>query len=268
MINKLGKVLDKIGEANIDNEGTGFNTFSFTSLNNGAGAKTVASQIAYLLASENERVCLIDCDLISPCLGYMMNTIIGRDESVIGYTNFDKELNEVLIKVKGINNLWLISASPADRLVDVGRVNKKHWNNLIKNVKSIFDFVIINLNYNPFAEWFVHTLPFIDKGFIVVDEQIETILKTKYFLSFVHSISNKAGALNNIIVNKCTDNPFEISKYKDIECNIICELPFKKEIMVSKNEGKIYLKSSGASNEYIDGVKEIVREISREIIKG
>lgn len=267
--NKVGSVLNKIQEINVEteNEYIRFNVFSFMSLNNGTGAKTVASQIAYLLESKNTKVCLLDGDIIHPYLGYNLNTIIEKETSLLQYTNYGKEINEVYNKVKGVDNLWIVSASLKDKVVEKGNVGKQEWENLIKTLKETFDFVVILLNYNPFAEWFIYSLPYIDKGFIVVDEQLESIFRTKYFIEFVNSISARANSLNNIIINKCTNNPFEPDRYKDIKCNVISELPFINDIVLAKNEGKIYIKSGKVSNDYLDGMKNIITEISKEVIK-
>lgn len=257
-VNGLKKTLDRIQEGNLKDV-FDRNFYGFISLNRGCGVKTVACQVAYEL-SRSYRVCVIDCDLLMPGMGVLFNTPVTEDMSVMRYFNSNKEIADTFIEVKGVRNLWLISASPLDDPVEVAGISEESFNELFRYIKDTFDYVIASIPYFPFGEWFVCTLPFIDRGYFVWDEQVDNALNTKGVLRYINKISDKANSVNNIILNKRTSMAYPYNKIEEAECTLVTEIPFSFDVMRAKNEGRIYV-AKGADEGYMDGINVLIRDI-------
>lgn len=234
--------------------------YAFISLNKGSGAKTTATHIAYEL-SKRYRVCLLDCNLLQPGTGVLLNTPVTKDMSVMGYFNSNKEIIDVFIEPEGMENLWLISASPVDNPLGIATISEESYDQLVDYVKRTFDYVIAYVPYFPLGEWFVNTLKFIDKGYFVWDEQIDNVINTKVVLDYINKISDRANCVNNIILNKKTEMAYPYFKIEEIGCDLVVELPFIEDILMAKNEGRLYVKSSGVDKGYRDGLGVIIKDI-------
>lgn len=250
--------LDEIQQGDI----VGFDKrcYGFISLNNGAGTKTVATNVAIEL-SKKYSVCIVDFNIFQPGVWVLLNTPVKSETSLVRYFASNMELKDGFLAVDGVKNLRFLSTSPLDPPMLMGDVRKEDIDNLLDYVKEAFDYVIIYMNYNPFAEWFVYSLFHLDKGYFVWDEQVDCALKTKVVLDFVHKVSGKANNINNIILNKATRRAYDYKRIDQIESNFISELPFVVDIINAKNLGKIYMKSDGVDKRYSAGIKVIVSDI-------
>lgn len=244
------------------------NMYAFISLNNGTGAKTVATQIAVEMSKENKRVGLIDMNFIQPGLSFMVNETVTKDKSILQYFNAGADIKDCIIPVKERKNMWLVSTSPLDIPLDMAEINHEMLSEMLDYFETSFDYVIMYMSYLPLAEWFVYTLEHIDKGYIIWDEQLDNILKTKAMIDFVHQISYKANSINNIVLNKTSDEAYNFNAIDEIQCNFIGELPYIKEIQLLKNEGKLYLdKKMNVDKKYRDGVEKIIKDMYRKVLK-
>ena len=236
------------------------NCFGFISLNNGAGAKTVATNVAIEL-SNKYRVCLVDLNLYQPGVWVLLNTPVKENNSLVRYFSSNLDIDGTFLNVKGLKNLRLISASPLDSPMVIDNVYKENLDSYINNLKGIYDYVILSMNYNPFAEWFVYPLFHLNEGYFIWDEQVDCVLKTKVVLDFIHKISDRANNVNNVIINKAENVAYDYSRIDQIECNFISELPFEYDIFNFKNKGQIYMKSGSVSKKYQTGINNIVLKI-------
>ena len=237
-------------------------TYMFVSLNNGAGCKTIASQVALALAQgEKDIVGIFDGDFFMPVMSSVMNTTIGKEDSILNYFNAGKEINECIIESKEAKNIKLVSASPVDKPVELLNVDREMVEDLYDYLKKTFDYFIICIPYLPLCEWFVYGLSYVDKGYLVWDEQPTNAVKTRIVLDFVNSVSDKANSINNIIINKRTKYGFPYEEIDKIECNYITEFPFVEELDRLRKEGKQYVKQSAIDNNFKEGLNELMENM-------
>lgn len=232
-------------------------TYGIISVNNGAGSTTTAVNIALEL-SKKYRVCILDCNFPQPSVGITLSNPVVPEKSIMNYFNSSAEISDCVMDVKNKKNLWMVSTSPVDHPRDMADLDEELLRDLIKYLQKSFQYLILDLNYNPFAEWFVYALDYVDKAYFVWDEQIDNVIKTKAVLDYVHQISNKANNINNVILNKRTKFTFPYEKITEIECNLIAEIPYLHDLVVMKNEGKVYV---GSDKRYNKSIGEIVEDI-------
>lgn len=238
------------------------NLFTFVGLNNGSGAKTLAVNVAVELAKDN-KVCLLDANLFQPGLCHVLDSPVGKESSISRYLNYSTEKDQIKIPIKNVANLWLISASPSDDPIEYSEVMQDVYVDLMKHLKEAFDFVIVYVPYHPFSETFVYTLDFIDKGYFVWDEQIDCGSKTKMILDYTNTISKKANVINNVILNKLSDREYPYDLVKNMECELVAEFPYSKNILLSKNEGRIYNSRTTGEKAFTKGLEKLVADLER-----
>lgn len=239
--------------------------FGFISLNNGAGVKTTAVNVAIEL-SKKYRVCILDCNFIQPGAWVLLDTPIKEEKSLTKFLVSKQEIADCFIPVEGLKNIWLISTDPLDSPILLGSISKETIDEMMDYLKRAFDYIIMPMTYNPYAEWFVYILYHLDKGYFVWDDQVDCALKTKVVLDYVHRISSKASQINNVILNKLFKGAYDYELIAKVECDYITELPYVREIPLDKNTGKIYMKRSSINKKYKEGIEAIAEDIQSGII--
>lgn len=232
-------------------------TYGFISLNNGAGATTTAINTALEL-SKKYRVCILDCNFTQPSVGVTLSTPILQEKSILNYFNSSAEISDCVNDVKNNKNLWVVSTSPVDHPRDMAEIDEQLLRELLIYLEKSFQYLILDLSYDPFAEWFVFALEYADRGYFIWDEQIDNALKTKVALDYVHQLTNKANNINNVIINKRTRYTFPYPKIEEIQCNLIAEIPYLHDLVILKNEGKVY---SGKDKRYNKSLEELIQDI-------
>lgn len=252
---KFEAIRDESNVAQIDN-----NCFGFISLNKGGGSKTVASAVALEL-SKKYRVCVVDCNFVQPGMGVLLETPIRTSMSVMNYFTSSAEIPDCIHPVKNQKNMWIVSTSPVDSPQPMADLRRDRFKELIEYLKKSFDLLIFNISYNPFAEWFILPLGYLDKGYIVWDEQTDNIVMTEAMISYVHQTTDSANIINNIIINKKTRYPIQYEAIKRIECELMTEIPFDGNIMLAKNEGKILLDNKNIDKRFFKEISKISKDI-------
>nr|WP_243735260.1 AAA family ATPase [Paenibacillus turpanensis] len=226
--------------------------FGFISLLNGAGASTLAVNTASLLSRQGKKVLLLDANFHQPNLFHFFNGMSVPDEKSVSmyFANkiTEKDLN---LKVPGHENLWLISASPTDRVDKIMHANEENISRLMEYVSNTFDFVIADIPYLPFASWFLDIIEHMDKSVVVWDEQIDCGYKTMQLIDFLDEHSDCVNMMKNIVVNKKTKRAYEFDKIKSqYNCNFVCSIPYIEEMSELKSNGELILDSGKMTREF------------------
>jgi len=236
------------------------NFYGFISLNNGAGTKTIAVNTAIELAKEY-KVCLLDCNFFQPGICHTLNSQVYEDDSISKYLNSSVEKEKVFKPITGFQNIWLVGASPLDFPLNFDKINEGTYKELLNYIKESFDYVIAYMPYHPLAESFIYTLEYVDKGYIVWDDQVDCGTKTKFLLDYVNVISKKANCINNVILNKLPKRDYSVNLVKNVECNLVVTFPFNNNIPLSKNEGKVFNAKNIGDKSYVDNTKLLMNDI-------
>lgn len=116
-------------------------TIIITSGKGGVGKSSATINIGYALASQGHKVCLIDADFGLKNLDVMM----GLENRVIYDLNdvvtSKATLNQVLVKDKRIDSLYLL---PAYKSLSLERIDLTYMKKIIENLKKDFDFILID----------------------------------------------------------------------------------------------------------------------------
>lgn len=219
--------------------------FGFISLLNGAGTSTLAANTASLLSRQGKKVLLLDGHFHQPNLFHFFHGMTVPEEKSVAmyFANkiSEQDLNQ---KVPGHEHLWLISASPNDRVDKILHANENNLERLMEYVSNTFDFVIADIPYIPYVSWFIEIVEHMDKSVVVWDEQIDCGYKTMQLIDFLDEHSDCVNMMKNIVVNKKTKRAYEFDKIKSqYNCNYVCALPYIEEMVDLKANGELILDS-------------------------
>lgn len=216
-------------------------TFSFTSVGGGTGTSTIILYIAQYLAKEqNKQVCVVDLDFLQPDLLYNLNVDVTTENTILNYLKGLKKLQDCYIEDELIPNLRLVTASPKDplELLLNLRTDEDVIGNLIDQVQNVFDYVLINLPYRQPFITFIEPISRIDRGYLVADERLSALMKIKGILSFIQSYQGKASIFNQLILNKRTEYDYPYEKIKEINCELVSEIPYEEDLIHYMNVRK------------------------------
>ena len=116
-------------------------TIILTSGKGGVGKSSATINIGYALASQGNKVCLIDADFGLKNLDVMMgleNRVIYDLKDVI---LSKATLNQVLVKDKRMDSLYLL---PAYKSLSLEHIDLKYMIKVIEELKNDFDFILID----------------------------------------------------------------------------------------------------------------------------
>ena len=116
-------------------------TIIITSGKGGVGKSSVTINIGYALSSQGYKVCLIDADFGLKNLDVMMgleNRVVYDLKDVI---LSKATLNQVLVKDKRIDSLYLL---PAYKSLTLEQIDLNYMEKMIDELKNEFDFILID----------------------------------------------------------------------------------------------------------------------------
>ena len=116
-------------------------TIIITSGKGGVGKSSVTINIGYALSSQGYKVCLIDADFGLKNLDVLMgleNRVVYDLKDVI---LSKATLNQVLVKDKRIDSLYLL---PAYKSLTLEHIDLKYMEKMIDELKNDFDFILID----------------------------------------------------------------------------------------------------------------------------
>ncbi|HEY9033001.1 MAG TPA: AAA family ATPase [Pseudomonadales bacterium] len=194
---------------------------SFLSAKGGAGATTVAVNVAYEMASRHHaRVCLVDLDLqfgdVASCLDSD-----GR-KNIMEALRQPERIDPLFLKalISNVSPNFDILPSPAD-LCDIASVSEKTIARIIDAISESYDFVLIDLPHN-LLPWNIEALRKSDRSFLVVQRSIGFVRNARILLdnlprygvdsSQIELINNrdsrKTGLMNHKTLAEMLDRPY------------------------------------------------------------
>lgn len=273
--------IDKIEkEVVIENENSFIfdNSIGFLGVKGGVGTSSLLANVALDVASKGKSVCIMDADVFKPSIIRMFDCASELEEeqglqTVLKDDSCD--IRDNLIKTK-YDNVYILSRSLNDKIEDFLDFEEKDFKRVIDELKSVFDIVLIDIPLNFCLEFCIYPLKFVDRGFMVWEDNIECFQNTfdiKFFLKYAADIDT--GKISNIIINKrrlsglmdasakgLIGVPFNTENISELKCRLFSEVPFIGEIQNYINEGRPYLKAGSKINgRFLSEIEKITRFI-------
>lgn len=226
--------------------------FVITSGKGGVGKTTTTANLGVGLATRGKRTLLIDADI-----GLRNLDVVMGLENRIVYDLIDViegrcKMSKAFIKDKRCENLYLL---PAAQTRDKDAVNPEQMKELIDNLKSEFDYIIIDCPAG-IEQGFKNAIAAADQAFIVTTPEISAVRDADRIIGLLEAneIRNSKLIVNRIKNNMVKEgNMLDVPDITDIlAIDVIGVIPDDENIVISTNRGEplIYKGSSLAAQAY------------------
>jgi MinD-like ATPase involved in chromosome partitioning or flagellar assembly len=217
--------------------------------------------IAYALSEKDINICIVDFKVFSPNLYiYLDCKPEERGGGLMKVLRDDKADYRAYIRHTNLPKVYLLSPSPYDPMEDYFEFEIKQIDEIIANLKTMFDMVLIDIPNVPPLEFFVSSLQCAHMGFFTCAEKPESINNISKIIGFAESVGVNMSKFMNVIQVNQHNLVFDNSALERLGLNIRASLPFVKGALADALEAKIYLRDSALLNAYYN--KEIRRLVT------
>ena len=211
-----------------------------TSGKGGVGKTTTTANIGAALASMGKTVCVMDMDIGLRNLDILMGL-----ENRIVYNSIDViegscKLKQALVKDKKMPNLCLL---PAAQTRDKTAVNAEQVQGLIEEVKTHFDFVLVDCPAG-IESGFQNSIAGADEALIVVTPEMSSVRDADRIVGLLEARKDQIGDIH-LIVNRVKPGLIETHQMMSIEdiveilsVKLIGVVPDDDEVVISTNKGE------------------------------
>lgn len=261
IVRELSGVNDKRSKKIIDN------VILFTNAAGGAGASTIASNVAFMASKQHLNVLVIDLNVMMP----IQHTYLGiaqelKKDDLISFLCGDAKLSDCIdTSNKDINLLYANNRTLSDDINSTTKIEIENFKTLLTNVKKFYDLVIIDCpmridnllcNTAMYEADAIYTVWEEGAGSIINTEKI----RRNMALSGVDSFTKM-----RIILNKRTSIHFSDYSIKKLNLELVEVLPFDIDVIDNSLRGKIFCDKGVATSknavEFINKIERLTDKI-------
>lgn len=224
------------------------NVIVFTNAAGGAGASTLAHNVAFSASQRQLKVLLIDLNILCP----VQHTYLGIKQEVdkkdlVSYLLGKNSLSESIDNTHEVNLLFSNNRTLNDALNCNSKVAIENFNNMIAKARQYYDLVIVDCPMRIDCLLENTMLYLCDSIYIVWEEGIGSIINTEKLrrnmaLSGIDSFTKM-----RVVLNKRTSLHFSDYPLKKLNLELVEVLPFTIDLIDNSLRGRIFCEKAATS---------------------
>lgn len=246
------------------------NIIVFTNCSGGTGASTVASNIAYVLGSQQfgMSVLMIDLNIVCP----IQHIYFDKEDpskkteyDLVDYLTGQCQMGEATITSGNVSIMYSVNRSIADSINCEESMALDNFKLLLEKSRDLYDIVIIDCPMqvaNGLCNIAMYTA---DKLYTVWDEGISSVLNTDRIMRQLGFTGIDSFAKMIVIMNKKTSVKYSKFPFEKLKLPLIETLPFSTDVVYSSLDASVYCESGKARNknggEFERGIMALARKI-------
>jgi septum formation inhibitor-activating ATPase MinD/DNA-binding NarL/FixJ family response regulator len=216
------------------------------------------------------KICIVDFNLIFPSVLYKFHQddLILCKRNIYDICEDIHNLDEDLIKQALITHEPTgikILETPSDLIRDLSRINPDTIGELITHLREMFDLVLIDTSSNIREDWSSFPLTIADKGIVVVEPDLTSLLHTRKFIGMMKEfeknlperITNKFQYVLNKESQKAEIHTDTIKRTL-FDTNVRLTIPEDTNVTYLGNRGQFFVEKNYAASK---GMKELARMV-------
>ena len=266
------KAVDVIKELSGKSTATGRkvidNVVVIASASGGAGASTLANNIAYTASTKKLKVLLIDLNIMCP----IQHTFLGIRQDLdkpdlVTFLLGKNSLNECIDVSGEINLLFASNRTLTDEINCNSKIAIENFNGMLNKVRQYYDLVIVDCPMRVDCLLQNTMLYACDSIYLVWDEGIGSMINTEKFrrnmaLSGIDSFTKM-----RIILNKRTSVPFSDYPLKKLNLELVETLPFDVDIIENSLRGRIFCEKGSSSSKNALAFATKIEDLTDKMLK-
>lgn len=244
------------------------NIVMFTNAAGGAGASTLASNVAFVASTNNIKVLLIDLNIMCPS----QHTYLGIDQELekkdlVSFLVGEAELHDCIDSTSKINLLFANNRTLTDEIRCNEKIPVDNFTRMIGHLRNYYDLVIIDCPMRVDTMLCNTAMHICDAIYIVWDEGVGSIINTEKIrrnlaLSGVDSYTKM-----RVVLNKRTDIGYSTYSLDKLNLESVETIPFSVDVIDNSLRGKIFCDKGESTNKMGAEFAKRVANLTEKVLK-
>ena len=225
------------------------NVIMFTNASGGAGASTIAHNVAFVATMNNIRTLLIDLNIMCP----VQHTYLGIDQELdkkdlVSHLVGEAELHDSIDSTSKINLLFANNRSLSDEIRCNEKIPVDNFTRMIGHLRNFYDLVIIDCPMRVDTMLCNTAMHLCDSMYMVWDEGMGSIINTEKIRKNLALSGVDSYTKMRVVLNKRTDIGYSTYSLNQLNLDVIETLPFCVDVIDNGLRGRIFCDKGQATN--------------------
>lgn len=244
------------------------NVIVFTNAAGGAGASTLAHNVAYEALKHKFKVVLVDLNILCPVQHTYLGIKQGLEKpDLVSYLLGRNNLNESIDSTNVINLLYANNRTLNDEINCNSKMAVDNFTQMIKTLRDYYDLVIVDCPMRV-DEMLPNMMLYIcDSIYVVWDEGVSSTINTEKLRRNMASVGIDSFTKLRVILNKRTDVHFSDYAFGKLNIELVEVLPFTTDIIDNSSRGRIFCEAGSSTTKNSAEFARKVKTLTEKILK-
>lgn len=226
------------------------NLIAFTNAAGGAGASTIATNVAYEAIQKGLKVVLLDLNLLCP----VQHTYLGVEQQMtkpdlVGYLLGQNSLSDSIDTSNKINLIFANNRTINDLINCNDAIAIENYKDMLTKLRQFYDLVIVDCPMRIDDMLCNTTLYYADAIYMVWDEGVGSVINTEKLRRNMAATGIDSFTKMRVILNKRTSIHFSDYPLTKMNIELMGVLPFSVDIIDNSLRERIFCEKGSSSNE-------------------
>lgn len=230
------------------------NVIIFSNAQGGTGASTLMANVAYLAASKNLRVLVIDLNIMYPT----QHVFFGKEQDnlqppdLMSFLTGKNPIGESIENGGVVSLLYSNNRTLMDSLISESDICVTNFNNAIQRLRQLFDLILIDCPMKIDHTLYNTAYYLADTIYLVWDEGISSIMNTEKIRRNMALSGVDVYTKMKIILNKRTNIHYNNYPFQKLNIELTQILPFEPDVIYSSLRSEIFCDKGASKSKNAD----------------
>jgi pilus assembly protein CpaE len=245
------------------------NLIVFTNAAGGAGASTIAHNVAYTATQRGIKTVLVDLNIMCPT----QHTYLGikhdklESDDLVSYLLGKASLSDCIEKAHVVNLIYSNNRTLSDEINCNGHVAIENFNIMLTKLRQYYDLVIVDCPMRIDSMLHNVMLYSADTIYMVWEEGIGSIINTERLRRNMALSGIDSFVKMKIILNKRTSIHFTEYPITKLNLELVETLPFDIDIIDNSLKGRIFCEKGSSSSKNAVIFAQKIQVLTDKILK-
>lgn len=266
---KAGEVIKKLS-----GKGSGFskklpdNLVVFTNAVGGAGASTIAVNVAYTANKMGLKVLVMDLNFLLPVQHIYFNIMQEIEKpDIVGYLLGKNNLGSAIYQSNGMSVMFANNRGLMDYINCESDQAVDNFKKAIEGLRGLYDLIIIDSPMRVDNSICNYAMYLADQIYLVWDDGMSSIANTEKIRRNMASTGIEAYTKLKVIMNKRTNIQYSKYPFEKLNIEMLACLPFEQEVIASSLSSQIFCDKAATNSKNASYFCGGIEELTKRIIK-
>lgn len=230
------------------------NVIIFSGAQGGTGASTLLANVAYLAASKNLRVLVIDLNVMYPT----QHIYFGKEHDdlqppdLMSFLTGKNPIGESIENDGLVSLLYANNRTLMDSLISESDISVTNFTNAIQRLRQLFDLILIDCPMKIDHTLYNTAYYLSDSIYLVWDEGISSITNTEKIRRNMVLSGVEVFTKMKVILNKRTNIHYNNYPFQKLNVELVQILPFEPDVIYSSLRSEVFCDKGASKSKNAD----------------